>query len=159
MTGIELLKNELKAKGFSDSKIRMNIELITAVVSIVSENKKEVNAARFLYEGAKEMIEKAKQHEAAAKRHEAIATRAEYNAKNHDVNAQASEREAIAAESRMREIESRIGDMETPEARDRIRLADIYEKMTDRKTCYDNTAYIKGLAAILQIKEDDTSDR
>lgn len=159
MTGIELLKSELKAKGFKCSKIHMNIELITAVVDVLSENKEEVNAAKLFYDLAEEKLKKAEQLKRDARHHEAIATRAEHNAKNHDVNAQASEREALAAESRMREIESRIGDMETPEARDRIRLADIYEKMTDRKTCYDNTAYIKGLAAILQIKEDDTSDR
>ena len=150
MTGIDCLKSELMKMGFSESKIRMNIELIMAIVSVVSENKEQVNAARLYYEMADDKLDRAREYERDAKHQLAAARQAELNARSRDSDARASEREAMAAEQRAHEIEMRLETMETAEARDKIRLAHLFDKMTERKTCYDNTAYIKGLAAILQ---------
>lgn len=153
MTGIELLETELRKMGFHPSKIRMNMELISAVVHVVSENKDEVNAAVLYCQSAMEELKKAQSFEKTARERLHIAEAAERAAKSHEQDAMISEREAMAAEQRMRDIETRIEQTETPEARDRIRLAHLFDKMTDRKTCYDNTAYIKGLSEIMAGKE------
>lgn len=153
MTGRELLETELRKMGFHPTKIRMNTDLISAVVHVVSENKVEVNAAVLYYQSAMEAREEAESFEKTARERLRKAETAERAAKSHDQNAMISEREAMAAEQRMRDIETRIEQTETPEARDRIRLARMFEKMTERNTCYDNTAYIKGLAAIMAGKE------
>lgn len=148
-----MLKEELIRRGYSHSKINTNTDFISDIVSVVSENKDEVNAAKLFYERAEKKLQEAAELENEARKHRAIATQAEYNAKSHDQNAMVSEREAMAAEARIRDIEKRIEQTETPEARDRIRLAHMFDKMTERNTCYDNTEYIKGLSAILAGKE------
>ena len=47
------------------------------------------------------------------------------------------------------ELNSAIYKCETPEARDKIRLADFFESKVEVISEYDRTAYIKGLGAIL----------
>ena len=47
------------------------------------------------------------------------------------------------------ELNSAIYKCETPEARDKIRLADFFESKSEVISEYDRTAYIKGLGAIL----------
>lgn len=47
------------------------------------------------------------------------------------------------------ELNSAIYNCETPEARDKIRLADFFESKSEVISEYDRTAYIKGLGAIL----------
>ena len=50
---------------------------------------------------------------------------------------------------------NRLSELETPEYRDRLRLAELYRDQTNIKTCHDNTAFIKGLAQIFAAKTED----
>ena len=46
-------------------------------------------------------------------------------------------------------LDALLQEVETPEAKDAIKLAKYFERHTDVDTKYDNTAFINGLAAIL----------
>ena len=63
--------------------------------------------------------------------------------------------------SEMKDMYNELTEAETPAARDRIRTARIYETKVNINTCYDNTAFIRGLSTILSgqpLPDEDTSD-
>ena len=153
-----MLKEELLKKGFNHNKITSNFELIAAVISIVAENKSDVDAAEIYYAAAKAERAKAQTFEFTARDELYKAKTMKEAAKRYHDSAEEHNRSALEILEEAHKIAERFEKIETAEARDRIRLAKAFQDMTDRKTCYDNTAYINGLAKILGEKEKDEKE-
>lgn len=64
-------------------------------------------------------------------------------------------KEKAIAEKHIDEFYDALTKCETEEARDALRIAQMYANSIDVRTAYDNTAYIVGLAAILTGKKID----
>ena len=64
-------------------------------------------------------------------------------------------KEKAIAEKHIDEFYDDLTKCETEEARDALRIAQMYTNSIDVRTAYDNTAYIVGLAAILTGKKID----
>lgn len=149
MTGYELLEYEL-IKEFSKSKILSNRPLIQAVVKILAEQEDRValdlaeqkhNDAVFLLHQERKKEEENRQREIELK-----------------IKTMELSQQSVELEKREKEIQQMM-ELETPETRDRVRLSRIYKDSIEINTCYDNTAYIKGVGAILSGKElDDVQD-
>lgn len=128
MTGIELLKSELKAKGFTPSKIAMNEQLIYAVVEILSdeETRKEIDIA-------KEYAEKAKQAEMRASQEKYSAEKAMFEAREKEREAkllkEKTDEKLDKINSKTLELNSTVSmilDLETAEARDKAKLMELF---------------------------------
>lgn len=73
----------------------------------------------------------------------------EWELEEREQNVGRRERDVKQREEKLAEREEQIMAPETPEMRNRVRMAKLFDDSTRVATKYDNTAYIRGLAAIL----------
>lgn len=138
MTGMDLLKKELAARGAS--KVQLESKILPLVVEVIAgapdgtyttiEEEKEQAA---------QMIREARLlQDRTRNRWEAVEKERRENQKQFDVDAA-----YISA------FNDSLKNCETAEWRDRMRIAQLYINSISIDTKYDNTAFIIGLGAIL----------
>lgn len=138
MTGYELLESELE-KSFKPSKVKQNKDFICAIVGIVANNPDvdiAMSAAKIL------------RTEAAKEKYEALCLRNEINMKVVQIERREKRiQEQIEDLEQAKELLKKLEECETPEARDKMRLAWMF--MNQEETGYDSLAFTRGLSNIL----------
>lgn len=147
MTGIELVKAELISKGFTSSKVSMNLNLIEAVITILSddETRSKIDLASQKLKEAKEKENKAFYELEAAKheRRDAVQIQQEAKRMQQEVSEMLDDAKATRFEIK------RALECETEEARDRVRLLELF-KLNLPENCDSNqNALIYSMGAIL----------
>lgn len=146
-TGIDLLLVELKRKGFTTAKINGNINLIEAVITVLSdeETRKQINLAEKFRDEARQKLSDAEDKERDANRKDWQASE-----KLNEVTI--AERELKDKLQEAKEIKEKIDEalqVETPEARDRVRMYMLFMQGLPKDTSDNQNAVIYGAAAIL----------
>ena len=136
LTGKDLLIDELKNEGFNISKIQANMPLINAVIKILAVNQ-DAKIALDVAMKEKEDNEKLRQ-ELRARENELDNRFIQLRQDEHDFSAQIKECEKI------KEREKLLYQCETPEARDKMRLASFFLAQN-----ISNTYTIRALSNIL----------
>lgn len=144
MSGYELLISKMKELGAI--KAQTESKIVEMVVSIMAGNFESADSRMELLRGIEEEY-KRKAEECEAAKEEYFQKTMEESRKVHDLLRIRDIYDDVMSD--IREMYNELTEAETPSARDRIRIAKIYESKVTVKTCYDNTAYIKGLSAIL----------
>lgn len=154
MTGREILNQKLKAKGLTDAQI--NSKAVEVTIAVLAEETDGTNYSALIQDAIQE-YRVAKNNADAEARH--------YVAKEESLS---NERRANSAKERdliksangiknllidLEKVYDEILELETAEQRDRTRTARFFMDSVNVNTVYDNTAYIKGLSAILSGKE------
>lgn len=152
MTGNEILK--LKLLELGATKQQAEAKVVDMVIAVLAENSdvKDLNALE-MFRNVIDKFDTAAQN-ARAKEHEylnktvklSLVKSAVCNAKR-DVECAVKELANIVDE--LISISDEITEPETPEQRDRMRMARFLMENTKVNTCYDNTAFIKALGNIL----------
>lgn len=157
MTGLELLRDELRKRGVPDASI--NSKYVAAVLEVVSESKdtylKLREVEREIEKGEQE-IRNNKGNIARWKKEAEM-----YNAKCFQAQQEyehACRKEWIDAPEYIEKFCKSLEECETPEGRDTMRIAQMFINTVTVDTKYDNTAFIIGLAAILQNSETSAID-
>ena len=151
MTGIELVKAELASRGFNASKINMNMPLIEAMITILSDA------------DTKSKIDLAEERLNDAKREHRIAFQEREDARENLRKAFNERREAeriaksIADEKeKVITLKQEIDEMlkcETPEARDKMRLLAAFKAHLPEINSKNERSVIYSMGAILSGKE------
>lgn len=151
MTGMEIILEKLRNKGYSAGKIKTNAEFIADIVTILSddETRRKVDVAKMHETEAQMTYERAVEERSRAQTTLSMANTKELNAENIMAAAKQKEEEAAETLKRVEQLSKVMSDCETQEARDRVRMANLFRGMTDIQTPQNNTAYIAGLASIL----------
>lgn len=144
MSGYELLISKMKELGAT--KAQTESKIVEMVVSIMAGNFESADSRMELLRAIEEEY-KRKAEECEAAKEEYFQKTMEESRKVHDLLRIRDIYDDVMSD--IREMYNELTEAETPSARDRIRIAKIYESKVTVKTCYDNTAYIKGLSAIL----------
>ena len=148
MTGYEMLKAELMARGFHQSKVNSNEEFIKAIVTILSDEnlKNEIDLVTLERKKAEESREE-------AQRLYLKANNELYNAKNISLK---NENKQMLLEEKEKEIDEKIkryynmiDEAETAEARDKIRLYQLFLSTLPSYTNANTNAIIYSMGAIL----------
>lgn len=141
MTGYELLKEKLTEE-YNASKVYANESFIKSIIKIMAENESD----RMALEAAEADLQKAKLKEDEARRLSNEAYRNFAEAKRERRKVEERLIEANEKISECKELERNVKECETPEARDKLRLAYVFlNKVSD---C-EETPIIKGLSNIL----------
>lgn len=135
MTGLECLKEELLAKGYT--KAQTESKVVIGVLEVLANDKTGIY---------KDLEKASRDHEAmrlAVSEKRRIVSMYEDSLKHmtESFNEQCTER--------IEKFYEILGNAETPEGRDAIRIAQMFINSVDVDTKYDNTAFIIGLASIL----------
>ena len=144
MNGYDCLKEELKARGCTQSQIDSKVVPIILDILANSGNKYTEMAKR---EDEFEAEERAHDYKIHRLRDEI--------SKLERISSYLREQMEKAKEHRehcedyIDEFKKSLSECETPEGRDAMRTAQMYVNTVNVDTKYDNTAYIIGLAAIL----------
>ena len=139
MTGLECLQQELIKRGLNAAQAQSKV--VPAVLDIVSQSTMYTDIAAL----QKDIKELAKTRAALEK--EVADYRAHIKRSERELEELATEKDRMA-----RYIETfnkSLSDCSSEEGRDRLRAAQFFANNTRIETCYDNTAFIRGLAAIL----------
>lgn len=148
--GFEYLKEELYKAGFNVSKVNSNVELIMAVVKIMTTDEGQ----RVAYEKAAEDLRRAQEYHRLADRKYTDADNVSYrnDMKMREIEKATRQLEELQEETKAKqeELQNALEHLETPEARDSLRLAVLFKQDTRGKcrTDQNNTAYIHGLGQI-----------
>lgn len=137
MTGLECLKEELIKRGYT--KQQVSGKVVAGVLDILSKSNGEYTNL----------------HEVSAEINEA-----EAKLKWFEMRRASIEREIEEERKDVKKLQDKtqeyidkfyeaINKCETEEGRDALRIAQMFVNSINIDTCYDNTAYIKGLALIL----------
>lgn len=159
MDWLEYVKGELINKGWPAPKVRGNESLIAAAISIYNSYDGQFDAIV----AAEAILRKAKTERTVAQSHNFHADQTLYKArrtleasekaeKKAAEYYQAAEQEKIDTEQereRLKNLLKCITQYETVEARDRARLAFLFDRMIEKGVCDDDPAYIKWIGAIL----------
>lgn len=130
MTGLDCLRNELTARGFS--KAQVDSKVVAGVLDILSESGTVYTE---LYEAQKELsLVKA-------------STAAEMS--NYRREIESTQHNLAVMVSYINNFKEEIKKCETPEARDKMRIAQLFVNSVDVETPQNKTAFIVGLASIL----------
>lgn len=148
MTGLECLKEEMKARGLLKSQIESRTTI--AVLEILSESGGRYTDMDRLEKDIHDLeMKKARiEGQVEAYRRKVEDIRQKYDATIDLIDRYAQEKydRTVAYINRfMRALEN----METPEGRDTLKIAQTFVNTAKVDTKYDNTAFIAGLAAIL----------
>lgn len=140
MTGYELLENELK-NDFTVTKIKQNKPFIEAIVKILAGE----DAAKVALSLADEKMKEAEKirGECEAVRRSAENMLLKLNRRWGEIQTEAMI--LTGKENELKELEETLNALETPEARDKMRMAHYYEKHTHA----DVTTLARGLSNIL----------
>ena len=148
--GFEYLKEELYKAGFNVSKVNSNVELIMAVVKIMTTDEGQ----RVAYKKAAADLRCAKENYRLADERYRAADNVNLrnNMKMHEIEIATRRLEELQEETKttQEELQNALEHLETPEARDSLRLAVLFKQDTRGKcrTDQNNTAYIHGLGQI-----------
>ena len=143
-----MLKAELMARGFHQSKVNSNEEFIKAIITILSDEniKNEIDLVTLERKKAEESEEK-------ANRLYLKANNELYEAKNISLK---NENKQMLLEEKEKEIDEKlrrfynmIDEAETAEARDKIRLYQLFLSTLPSYTTADTKAIIYSMGAIL----------
>ena len=149
MTGLENLYEEMMKRGCT--KAQCSSKLVGIVLDIIVNN----GASEYLNlaEARKELASverKIQDQNSAQKRFEDDYKRKVLRCQNEMQQLLKEKEEAQKAVDYIwAGLDAMLQEVETPEARDALKLAKYFERHTELDTKYDNTAYINGLAAIL----------
>lgn len=144
MTGLENLREELRKRGFNSAQA--NSKIVLAVLGILTEKpelyeelknaEKEIAECKSTYHGLLNLIGQFKRMSEDEER---------------KLNSLKQEREHLAddIEEYVESFYAAINNAETPEIRDRIRIAQLFTNSVKTEAIADNAAYIMGLASIL----------
>ena len=137
MTGLELLREELKKRGFNDHNV--NGKLVAAVLDILS-NTDHVYS---------DMVKAEQELDAVRRRVKRMTL--EYLRREHEL--EKAEQDFKQARWEMvqyiEKFNSALSECETAEGRDAMRRAQMFVNSVSVGSKYDNTAFIIGLASIL----------
>ena len=137
MTGLELLREELKKRGFNDHNV--NGKLVAAVLDILS-NTDHVYS---------DMVKAEQELDAVrlgVKRKSLEYTRREFELKQAEQDFKQARWEMVQY---IEKFNAALSECETAEGRDAMRRAQTFVNSVSVNSKYDNTAYIIGLASIL----------
>lgn len=137
MTGLELLREELKKRGFNDHNV--NGKLVAAVLDILS-NTDHVYSDMVKAEQELDAVRRGVKH----KSHEYM--RREFELKQAEQDFKQARWEMVQY---IEKFNAALSECETAEGRDAMRRAQMFVNSVSVNSKYDNTAYIIGLASIL----------
>ncbi len=137
MTGLELLREELKKRGFNDHNV--NGKLVAAVLDILSNTDHAYS----------DMVKAEQELDAVrlrVKRKSLEYTRREFELKQAEQDFKQARWEVVQY---IEKFNAALSECETAEGRDAMRRAQMFVNSVSVNSKYDNTAYIIGLASIL----------
>lgn len=137
MTGLELLREELKKRGFNDHNV--NGKLVAAVLDILS-NTDHVYSDMVKAEQELDAVRR------GVKRKSFEYTRREFELKQAEQDFEQARWEMVQY---IEKFNAALSKCETAEGRDAMRRAQMFVNSVSVNSKYDNTAYIIGLASIL----------
>lgn len=151
MTGLELLKQEMIKRGanktMTESKtVCMVLDILAnagTVYSDIQEASKQLDNLR------KQLDDYRQELNARARELSDLRARRSVEYQELQRAREAFEKERDEAKSYIEKFNASLENMESEEARDRLRTAQVYVNSVDIKTAYDNTAFINWFGAIL----------
>lgn len=156
--GLDCLKEKLKEMGIKPQAL--NSPIIPAMLCIFSQYFENGTAGMVSWKVYRDLIAEVEKKRSDALQREADASNSadEYYRKIIDLKTRefricARETEIKEREQKLQETKDKIYQAETPEARDRLRMADYFREYTEVTNGYERTAYINGLADILSGKK------
>lgn len=153
MTGLECLKEEMKARGLLKSQIESRATM--AVLEILSNSGGRYTDMERLDEELRELEKRKSALIAVCAEYERRSQelRDKYNGTIRQIDKYALDKYEHTIDYINRFMKA-LEEAETPEARDALRVAQTFVNSVTVDTKYDNTAFIVGLAAILsKVKE------
>ena len=154
MTGREILNQKLKAKGLTDAQI--NSKAVETTIAVLAEETDGTNYSALIQDAIQEYRVARNNADAEARRYSAKAEALSDNERANSARRKDLEKSANDIKNLLIDLEKvydEILELETAEQRDRTRTARLFMDNVNVNTVYDNTAYIKGLSAILSGKE------
>ena len=136
MTGIELFRDEMRRRGCTEAQIKS--KGVTTTLDIISNSNMFSDLAE-----TEEQLEKAKRQLAVLENN----TRREKERLERIRCNQSEELERV--DEYIKNFNESLEKMETPEARDALKTAQLFINTIDVQTDQNNTAFISGLAMIL----------
>ena len=147
MTGLDCLRKEMKARGLTSVQVENKVTAVVLDIIAGSGNKytemwkEERGASKKLEETRSELF-----------RCECDFSAAQQRLKRIKEQIADAEEHRKHCEDYIDEFNKSIKECETAEGRDAMRIAQMFVNSVDVNTKYDNTAYIIGLASILNGK-------
>ena len=148
MTGLELLKEEMLKRGASKTMVESKTAAL--VLDILSEGK---SYATREYELVQRETDVALRERCARSNEAAYEARVKGDAERVLREAERKEKKCNELIQYIKEFLAGLNECETAEARDNMRIAQIFVNTANVNTKYDNTAFIIGLASILSGKK------
>lgn len=159
MDWLEYVKGELINKGWPAPKVRGNEALIAAAISIYNSYDGQFDAivaaeailrkAQTERKVAQTYSYNANQDLCKAQREREDSEKAEKKAAEYYQAAEREKKDIEQERERQKNLSDYIEKYETEEARDRVRLAFLFDRMIGKGVCNDDPAYIKWIGAIL----------
>lgn len=148
MTGFEMLKAELMARGFHQSKVNANEEFIKAIVTILSDEniKNDIDIVTIERKKAEEKANRAESYYYQAEN--ALIEAKKIKLQNENRQTFLDDKEKII-DKKLSDFINMINAAETPEARDKIRLYNLFISNLPSSTSQNNNAVIYSMGAIL----------
>ena len=153
MTGLELLQEELLKKGFS--RTQAEAKVVAGVLDILSKSENlsvytDYLLAKRELANVREKVSRAREDAEhwAERARESLDDLSEANQELRALRRELDPIKQGVINEAMAEIRKELERCETPEAKDRIRLAELFKKDVHVDTKYDNTAFIVALGAI-----------
>jgi hypothetical protein len=154
MTGREILNQKLKAKGLTDVQIKS--KAVETTIAVLAEETDGTNYSALIQDAIQEYRVARNNADAEARRYSAKTEALSNNERANSAREQDLIKSANGIKNLLIDLEKvydEILELETAEQRDRTRTARLFMDNVNVNTVYDNTAYIKGLSAILSGKE------
>lgn len=154
MTGREILNQKLKAKGLTDVQIKS--KAVETTIAVLAEETDGTNYSALIQDAIQEYRVAKNNADAEARYYSAKAEALSDNERANSARRKDLEKSANDIKNLLIDLEKvydEILELETAEQRDRTRTARLFMDNVNVNTVYDNTAYIKGLSAILSGKE------
>lgn len=138
MTGHELLREELKKRGFTANQI--DSKVVGGVLDVVAQNPNTTFAD--IQEAEQELVKLRSEFERKKGIYERELERIR-------IEKQSIIKSVMEKEQYINDWLEKLSECETAEGRDRMRIAQMFVNSVNVDSKYDNTAFITGLAAIL----------
>ena len=154
MTGREILNQKLKAKGLTETQI--NSKAVEMTIAVFAEETDGTNYSALIQDAIQEYRVAKNNADAEARRYSAKEESLSNERRANSAREQDLIKSANGIKNLLIDLEKvydEILELETAEQRDRTRTARFFMDSVNVNTVYDNTAYIKGLSAILSGKE------
>lgn len=145
MPGIEILKDRMRKMGCTQTQLESKTftNTIIALAALNDESAMDIGRA------CDELMRQARADRAEAERIKRDAQRVSESQRKKDTETDKAIQCLYGIVSDMQELMNEMFEPETPALRDLMRTAKYYRENIKINTCYDNTAYINRLGAIL----------